>query len=130
VSLALWCSSPPSDDVGNDAPPEPSVQIKHAFDGSRKQVPPWKLLPGITQAVSSIAHAHNDTQVQIQRFVAGVAKAYPNQCLWMLFAVLNSANEHRSSAAKLVVTHVRGLVSDATRALMTAHSALCTNLMV
>jgi hypothetical protein len=106
------------------------VQIAALFDSSRKQTAPWKLLPGVTQVVSSIVHPHIPTRTQLQRFLAGICKAYPNQCMWLLAGVHNSSNAERKMAASTVIQHVRTQVAPPLKALIAAHEALCMNLMV
>ena len=75
------------------------LQVKAAFEQGRKPVAPWKLLPAMTQAVSTMCHAHRDTQIVMQRFVAGITKAYPNHGMWMLSALVASSTPARKSAA-------------------------------
>lgn len=107
------------------------VQIMTTFDAQRKQAAQWKLLPAVTQVVSSIVHPHPTTRLQIQRFLAGSCKAYPNQCLWLLAGVHNSNNAERKAGANTVLQHVKSQVKDsATKALIAGHEALCSGLMV
>ena len=107
-----------------------AVQITATFDTQRKQAAQWKLLPAVTQVVSNIVHPQAQIRLQIQRFLAGSCKAYPNQCLWLLAGVHNSSNAERKGGATTVLQHVRSQVKDAaTKALLAGHEALCSGLM-
>ena len=106
------------------------MQVDAAFDKARKSVPPWKLLPAVTQAVSNIVHPHALTETQLQRLIAGVTIKHPNHCLWMLFAVRNSEAADRRAAAKKVYDHVVAAAPAHQKALMSAHDAVCKGVMV
>jgi hypothetical protein len=106
------------------------LQVLQNFAMGRAQIAPHKLLPGLSQAVSSIAHPHRSTQEQIQKFVAAVAKACPNHSLWLLFAVTNSHNRLRRAAADTVIHTVRQQVGQEVQTLMAEHAKICQGIMV
>jgi hypothetical protein len=100
------------------------------FDTCRKQIAPGKLLPALSQAVANIAHPHQAVKIQLQRFVAGVTKAFPNHSMWMLLAVHNSGNTVRRDSMKEVINYVKQNADKDVQELIAAHMTFSKAVMV
>ena len=106
------------------------VQVHQTFDKCRRSLPAGKLLPCLSQAVSSLAHPFSSTKQQIQNFVAGVTSKYPSRSLWLMRAVVMSDSQGRRASADAVMCQVQKDASADLRALIKSHSEVCQGVEV
>jgi hypothetical protein len=100
------------------------------FERWSKVLPAGKLLPCLSQAVSSLAHPHGHTKQQIQKLVAGVTCKHPSRSLWLLRAVIMSKNEGRRESADAVMSQVQKNASEDLKALIKSHGEVCQGIEV
>lgn len=106
------------------------MQVHQTFEKCSKTLPAGKLLPCLSQAVSSLAHPYTNTKQQIQNFVAGVTSKYPSRGLWLLRAVIMSDNKGRRASADAVMCQVQKDASADLRALIKSHNEVCQGMEV
>jgi hypothetical protein len=108
----------------------PLLQVHQTFEKWTKTLPAGKLLPCLSQAVSSLAHPYPHTKQQIQNFVAGVTIKYPYRSLWLLRAVMMSENKGRRASADAVMCLVQKDASEDLKKLIKSHGDVCQGIEV
>ena len=107
------------------------LQVKYAFEGARKAVPAYKLLPGVSQAACHATHPYDTTRLMLLRAIAAALQGYPNHTLWLIFGLSTSEDEGRKKAVDQVLSHVKGSgVQSPAAVFMAEHASLCKAVMV
>jgi hypothetical protein len=109
---------------------QPCMQVHQTFEKWTRMLPAGKLLPCLSQAVSSLAHPYIHTKQQIQNFVAGVTVKYPYRSLWLLRAVMLSDNKARRASADAVMSVVQKDASEELLKLIKSHGDVCQGIEV